>query len=282
MILSFKIFIYYLFFTLTIGGSIAYAKDTIVFAPLPLEDTKTIHLKFMPIIKYLEKKMQKKIVLDYNQNYNEILKKFMTGKVDLAYLGPLPYLSLEKQYDHTQALVNFKNKKGTISYTCSFVTFVSNQTQIENIKNETIALTQPLSTCGYLFVHDILNQANVNIQNNWYRYVGRHDKVALSVIRDEFSYGGLKSDIAKQYKHLGLKELKVSKPIPSFVLVANSQTLSAQEIKEIKESLLTATHYDFKTWHNSLSYGLQSTELRDYTHLRSIIKNIPLPEKGNF
>ena len=122
---------------------------TLVFAPLATKDIKSIHMQFLPMIRYLEKNLGVKIKIDYNSSYDTLLEKIISGKIDIAYLGPLPYLSLERKYPYLKPLVNFKNAKGEASYTCSFVSFISTLDPSKNMTDTKIALTQPLSTCGY-------------------------------------------------------------------------------------------------------------------------------------
>lgn len=141
--------------------STLYAKDTLTFAPLPMENIKTVFIQFNPMIKYLEKKLNKKIILDYNNNYADILKKIIEKKIDIAYLGPLPYIELKEKYPSTIPLVHFKSSDGKIFYTCSIITFGTSDTRIENIINKKIALTQPLSTCGYLSVDALLKNQKI-------------------------------------------------------------------------------------------------------------------------
>ena len=258
------------------------SNKVLTFSPLPMKDIQTIYLQFSPMIKYLEKKLNSKIKIDHSTSYDEVLDKFKAGKIDIAYLGPLPYLSLEEKYADTIPLVNFKNKKGKLSYTCSLVSFISNYSSIKDISNTKIALTQPLSTCGYLFVNNILKASNTNIEKNKYKYLGRHDKVALSVIRDEFSYGGLKSDIAEEYYHLGLKEIKRSKAIPNFILVGNAKTLEKDVIENIKKSMISVNKKELSKWHKSLKFGTKETNDNDYNHLRELIGSTKIPSKGNF
>lgn len=258
------------------------SNKVLTFAPLPLEDIKTIHLQFSPMIKYLEKKLNVKIEIDHNKSYDDILKKFANGKVDIAYLGPLPYLALDKRFNQTVPLVNFKNKFGKVSYTCSLVGFIGERDLLEEKTNLKVALTQPLSTCGYLFVNDILKKSNINIEENKYRYLGRHDKVALSVVRDEFLIGGLKSEIAKKYHHLGLEEIKVSNPIPNFILVGNGKTLDQKILDNLKSSMISVPKNELNTWYKSLKYGTRETNKDDYKHLRELIDSTVIPHESNF
>jgi phosphonate transport system substrate-binding protein len=255
---------------------------TLIFAPLPTKDIEDINTQFFPMIKYLEKKLNVKIQMDYNDDYDTLLEKFINGKIDIAYLGPLPYLTLEEKYPNTMPLVNFKNKKGEVSYTCSFVSFISNEESIENMTDTKIALTQALSTCGYLFVNDVLNNSNTNIEKNKYKYLGRHDTVALSVIRNEFKYGGLKTDIAQGYNHLGLKEIIRSKDIPGFILVGNSKTLDDKTLVNIKNIMLSIEKEESSSWNENIKYGTKEINNADYDYLRKLIKSTKISHESNF
>ena len=255
---------------------------TIVFAPLATKNLEEINTQFLPMTKYLEKQLNIKIKIEFINDYDTLLEKFINGKIDIVYLGPLPYLTLEEKYPHIVPLVNFKNEKGEVSYNCSFVSFISNKDTPSNMTNTKIALTQPLSTCGYLFVNDILNSLNTNIEENKYKYLEKHDVVALNVIRDEYKYGGLKSDIAEEYFHLGLKEIARSKPIPSFVLVGNSKTLDNTTLENIKNSMLFIDKKELSLWHKSMKYGTQETNSSDYNYLRNLIKNTKISHESNF
>ena len=255
---------------------------TLIFAPLPIKDIGDMHTQFLPVIQYLEKKLNVKIKMDYNSDYDTLLEKFISGKIDIAYLGPLPYLSLEERYSYAIPLVKFKNEKQEVSYTCSFVSFISTKNSLENIIDTKIALIQPLSTCGYLFVNDVLNSSNTNIEKNKYRYVNRHDTVALSVIRGEFKYGGLRTDIAEEYSHLGLKEIVRSKSIPSFMLVGNSKTLDNDMLTNIKNNMILIEEKELSTWHKSMKFGAKEANNSDYDYLRKIIKSTNISHESNF
>jgi len=228
--------------------SSVFAKDSLVFAPLPMEDTKTIFTQFDPMVKFLEKKLKKKIILDYNQNYADILKKFQENKIDLAYLGPLPYIKLKEKYILATPLVHFKSRNGNAFYTCSLISTSNTNIEIKDIKNKKIALTQPLSTCGYLSVNTLLKKEKSLLENNKYQYLGRHDSVALSVIRREFDFGGVKSSIAKKYTNLGLKELAKTPLLPSFSLIGNKATIQSDTLNQIIKIMKNIKKEETQYW----------------------------------
>lgn len=258
------------------------AKDTLVFAPLPIENRKTLFTQFDPMIKYLEGQLDKKIIIDYNKNYSDILEKFKQKKIDIAYLGPLPYIELKKYYSPALPLVHFNNSNGNKFYTCSLVTFATNDITIKNIKNKKIALTQPLSTCGYLSVEALLKESNNSLNHNKYKYIGRHDSVALSIIRGKYDFGGVKSSIAKKYSNLGLKELSKTSLLPSFTLVGNQKTISKKTLQKLVNVLKNTNKEELEKWGENISYGCSAAADEDYDSLRELKNNINIPIKGNF
>ena len=257
----------FLFFFLI--SSILFAKDTLVFAAVPITNKKNTFKTFYPMIKSLENKLNKKILFYYSDDYEEILKDFKNSKIDLAYLGPLPYIQLKNDYPFAQLLINFKNKENLSTYSCSLVKFLKN----ENMKK--VALTQGLSTCGYLSVNSLLNN---KLENYEYKYLGEHDEVALSIIRGEFDMGGIRTSIIKDYYHLGLEEISRTNNFPGMALVANAKTLDPVYLNEIKEILIDIKKDEFSLWGEDIKYGVNKSYDKDYDEVRTMMKNLIIPK----
>lgn len=68
--------------------------ETLTFAPLPMETPETVVKQVKPMLNHLEKALDIQVKIEFSSDYAEILGKFESGKLDLAYLGPLPYLTL--------------------------------------------------------------------------------------------------------------------------------------------------------------------------------------------
>ena len=62
---------------------------------------------------------------------------------DLAYLGPLPYVSLRSSYPNAEPLVHFLEKNGQASYSCALIS--AGEKLPHPLRDKTFALTQPLS-----------------------------------------------------------------------------------------------------------------------------------------
>lgn len=262
----------------------AAAADTLIFAPLPLESPGTVAAQWKPVLGHLEKSLGITLRIDYSASYGEILDKLHAGKIDLVQLGPLPYVRLRETFLQAEPIVHFNESDGRPDYTCALVAPAeAKQAQqgIRAIKGKTVALTQPLSTCGYFSADTLLRQAGGALEHNRYRYLGRHDAVALAVIRGEFEVGSMKTAIAKDHAGLGLVVIAESAPLPGFALVANTMTIKAERFAQIRQALLEADAETRSRW-GVYRYGVTAAQDGDFAAVRRMLGKTVIPEKGNF
>jgi len=256
--------------------------EHLTFAPLPMETPETVVKQVKPMLAHLEKATGVDIQIDYSSDYAEILQKFADGKLDLAYLGPLPYLTLRDRVSQATPLVHFKEKSGSATYTCAIVAPADAKPDLKNLKGRKVALTQPLSTCGYLSTDGLLRQAGSKLEDNLYRYLDKHDEVALAVTRGEFDLGGLKTAIGKKYAHMGLTVIAESAPLPGFALVANAKTVSKERMGQLRDALVAAEGDAIKTWGDNIRFGAVPAFDGDYDGLRRLRRQATIPNSGNF
>ncbi len=258
--------------------------QTLRFAPLPMQDPETVVREVKPMLEYLEERLGVTFTIDYNTSYSEILHNFAAGELDLAYLGPLPYVELRDQFPAVSPLVVFREPDGEAKYTCSVVMFADDRQPLRELAGQALALTQPLSTCGYLATESLLRHAGVSLEQARYRYLGRHDEVALAVVRGEFRAGGLKTTIARHYTHLGLVQISETEPLPAFALVANTTTVPPELRTRLTEALVAVQPRDnpedarlVRAWGESLRHGAQAVEDADYEPVRRLRRGVQIP-----
>ncbi|OJX72126.1 PhnD/SsuA/transferrin family substrate-binding protein [Magnetospirillum sp. 64-120] len=256
--------------------------ESLTFAPLPMESPETVVKQVKPMLAHLEKTTGIDIRIDYSSDYAEILQKFADGKLDLAYLGPLPYLTLRDRVAQATPLVHFKEKSGSATYTCAIVAPADAKPDLSRLKKHKVALTQPLSTCGFLSTDGLLRQAGSRLDDNLYRYLDKHDEVALAVTRGEFELGGLKTAIGRKYAHMGLAVIAESGPLPGFALVANAKTVSKERMDQLRDALVAAEGDTIKGWGDNIRFGAVAAFDGDYDGLRRLRRQANIPETGNF
>jgi len=256
--------------------------ETLTFAPLPMETPETVLKQFKPMLAHLEKTLNITFTIEFSSDYAEVLKKFADGKVDVAYLGPLPYLTLRDTIATATPLVHFKEASGSSTYTCAIIAPADTAPDLSRTKGRKIALTQPLSTCGYLSTDGLLRQAGSSLEENRYRYLDKHDEVALAVARGEFDMGGLKTAIGRKYAHMGLSIVAESPPLPGFALVVNARTVAKERRDQLRQALVELDPAEIKNWGDNIRHGAVPAFDGDYDSLRRLRRKAIIPGTGNF
>jgi phosphonate transport system substrate-binding protein len=270
------------FLVLLLLSALPAAGEPLVFAPLPMETPYTVAAQWKPLLAYLEEQLGVSLQIDYSGSNDEVVEKFAAGRLDLAYLGPLPYVKLRKRFPAAEPVVVFREKDGSATYTCALVAAADSRLDLKSLKQKRIALTQPLSTCGYFAAQGLLHQQGRALEENRYRYLGPHDTVALAVVRGEFDAGGVKTAIARKYAHLGLTVIAESPAMPGLALVANSKRLSAQRIEQIRQALLNAPAKVREQWGDNIRHGAAPASDSDYDGMRQLSIPAAIPSQGNF
>ena len=249
----------------------------IYFTPLPMKKTKKNVKDFLPLVDFLKKSIGIEIKFNNKNDYADILKGFENQTIDMAFLGPLPYAVLKSQYPYIKPIVSFKQKNGSIHYRCVLSKFAKDT--IDTSKPLKIALTQPLSTCGYFMSKKLLKETyNVKLKNQYYKYTMSHTNAILGALKGEFDLAGSTEMIANKFKSLGMQIVAKSELLPGFSIVVNTKTLSKKEIQQITNSLLKISDVEFKQWGGETKYGLKKANINLYNNLKLDYK---IPKKGN-
>lgn len=250
---------------------------TINFAPLPTKKASKNIQDFLPMNAYLKKKLNIDVKYVYKNDYQDILDGFKNGTIDVALLGPLPYVSLKKGYEFAKPIITFKQKNGSSKYRCVISKF--KEDKFDKNKQVKVALTQPLSTCGYLMTNILLkSEFGIELEKQKYKYTMSHTNALISVVKGEFLIAGAKEDITKQHKSLGIEIIGKSELLPGFSLVVNTKTLSKKQIDDIQKTILNVKKEIYKQWDGITSNGFEKSKLEDY-HILNV--DFVIPKKGN-
>ena len=268
-------------------SAIAAAPPALRFAPLPIEDPKIVAADFRPMLAFLEQRTGNAIALETFVDYGAILQGLREDRIDLAYLGPLPYVLLTERDEHFEPLVRFLNADGRSEYTCALARFGNYPRRLESIGGARLALTQPYSTCGYLATERMLRDAGQTLRHMRYFYAGSHTESILAVVRGDALVGSAKTDIAAKYQHLNIQIVAESAPLPGFVLVANRRTTTAAQRAAIRDALLSleprsepSDRATTASWGPAIRHGTIRAEDRAYDPVRRLYRALPdgIPE----
>ncbi|MGM0534274.1 MAG: PhnD/SsuA/transferrin family substrate-binding protein, partial [Campylobacterota bacterium] len=258
--------------------------QTLRFSPLPMYKSELVIKQYQGMFDYLKAQTGFDFEIIYYPDYDSLLQAIKEGKTDLAYLGPLPYASLLQQTDTTTPIVQFLDSKGQTSYTCSFITSKANENNTQNQSYEPLSLTQPLSTCGYFSIYQILQKQGLELSAMNYSYAGTHSAVVLEILLGESTSGGVKTSQYYTYKHLGLHELQRTDRYPGFLLVG-SKNITPKQTAVIQKALTRLDYFNnpgdrtmMQTWGADVRYGCKKADKSMYDKIKNKLQNITIPE----
>ncbi|NWF66833.1 MAG: PhnD/SsuA/transferrin family substrate-binding protein, partial [Campylobacterales bacterium] len=212
------------FIVITSFFQLLIAKE-LIYVPLPINHEESVIEDNKIFIDYVSKVINKPIKIKYIKKYDDIIKEFKENKIDLIQIGPLPYVTLKSEFSQIEPILFFKEKGGIDKYTCAIVSTFDGPTKVEEI-NSKIALTQPLSTCGYFLASYLLKNKNIDIDAIGYDYLGSHDDVIEHIILDRYKSGSVKTSVAEKYSNMSIKIVAESELLPSFVLAVNPSAIT--------------------------------------------------------
>jgi len=253
-------------------------KTTLNFSPLPIKNTSKNIQDFLPLTSYLENELNLTIKYSQHQNYQDIINDLKAGKIDIAYLGPLPFIALKKEYPQIKLLATINQNNGSTQYRCVLTKFKHDQ--IDTTIPIKVALTQPLSTCGYYMTQKLLKEnLGLELKEQKYDYTMSHSNAILSTLEGNYIVAGAKDSIAEKHKTLGMEIIAKSDPLPGFVLVANLQTISPEQFKSLQNTILNIDKNQYKKWKGLFSKGFSTPKDKEYENFDIDFNDIPL--EGN-
>jgi phosphonate transport system substrate-binding protein len=213
---------------LLLGLGVGARAEELRFAPLPMEPREVVEAQFRPMVRDMSRALGIPVTMVYVADYGELVEQFRLGRIDLAYLGPLPYVELRATFPKAEPLVIFREASGEPVYTCALVSMLDEVPRLAGLRDRRIALTQPLSTCGFLMTDILLRRHGSSLAQNQFFYAGTHSDALMAVARGSAHLAGAKTAIVRKFLKLGLEIRDESEPLPGFVLVANGLTVSAK------------------------------------------------------
>ncbi|MFN3751654.1 MAG: PhnD/SsuA/transferrin family substrate-binding protein [Thiobacillus sp.] len=218
-----------------------------VFVVHPYDTPSRIYARFRPLTLYLGGVLGRPVRLVIASTYDEQIEMIATGRADLAYIGPTPYVRARERGRVT--LLAGEAEGGQAFYQSAVVVRAdSPYQQLTDLVGKRVAFGAEISMSSAVAPKLILARAGVRRADlAEIAHLDRHERVALSVLHGDFDAGGLRLDIAKAYLPRGLRVLATSQPLPPHVIAASPRVIS-EDASRVRLALL----YPDATGHEAL------------------------------
>lgn len=251
-------------------GQITYKEVTpLILGVLETESPKNILINLNPLRKLLERELKRPVKIDFSFNFQELVDKIREKKIDLLLIDPATYCELKALYkEKIHPLVVPEGGEGEVSSV--FVTrYDSGIERIFDGLGKRLALGDERSSFSYFIPLSMLRDLGINLKDfSQVDLLGKDKKIVFSVLFKEYELGAVSENIAKKYLNQGLKIIKKSEKVPSFVIVLTENVIDKKEF--LKKVFIEKV--DPKVLDNLGIDGFRLVEDRDFDYIRVLIK----------
>lgn len=190
----------------------------------PFKPATQVVETFTPLANYLSTKIGVNVVVEVAQDYQTHIERVGSDLLDLAYMGPAPYVQLTKRYGlkrllARQAINGHPNFHGKI-----VVRRDSAIQALSDLRGRRFMFGDSSSTMAHLVPRFMLNQAGLTVEDfSLVGHVNDHVNIVLAVLAGEYDAGAVKEDVFFAYEAKGLRSIATSPPVSDHVFLAGDR-----------------------------------------------------------
>lgn len=216
---------------------LSWAAEPIVLAVHPYKSTSSLLKAFGPMADYLSQKLGRDVKLEISSNYEAHVQRIGENRVDVAYMGPAPYVNLVKKHGQKPILARQQINGQSIFQGKIIIRQDSSITELAGLQGKQFAFGDPGSTMSHLVPRYMLIKAGVPVDKlAGHAFLGSHDNVALGVLAGDYDAGAVKEAIYEKYQPRGLKALATTTAIPEHLFVTRSD-MDGETIASLRRAM---------------------------------------------
>lgn len=267
--------------------------DKLVMGIIPAEDNAEMLRAFEPVIEHVSEELGVEVEAYTATDYSGVIEAMRSGKVDVAWFGPLSYVLASEMAGAEAIAVQIKEEgKKDPTYKSLMVTQAGSDIEsIEDLRGGSFSFVDPASTSGNLFPRKAFAEAGIDPDEDLAEatFAGGHDASALAAKNGTVDAGAVANTVLEGMFEEGvIKEDEVriiheSEPIPESP-VAVREDLPQEAKERIKEVFINMTPEDVgqSTLGSEDAVGYVEATDEDYDVIRELVDtlNLDLEELG--
>jgi len=242
----------------------------------PYLDAETLIKRFQPLTNYLSLKLDTNIKVRVGKDYKSHIQAIGRNTLDIAYLGPSPYVKLVHQYGRKPLLVRLE-ASGKPTFAGHIIVRSDNKiSSLEEMENKFFAFGDKNSTMSSLVPKAMLQQKGITLDKlSGYHFYKGHKNVAIAVLAGDVDAGAVKEEVYYQFKNKGIRSLAKLPDISEHVFVTRSDMDPElqQKIRDLLLAINSPPEVDklLKPIKKKLT-GLVAVKDDDYNSLRELME----------
>lgn len=244
----------------------------------PFKPPTLLMKAFTPLASYLSERLGRPVVVQISKDYQSHIDLAGSDKLDIAYLGPAPYVQMTEKYGKKRLLARQAIAGSPTFHGKIFVRDDSPIQTLLDLRGKRIALGDPNSTMSNLLPRYLLLEAGITAKDlAGIGALSDHLNIVLAVLAGEYAAGGVKEDVFFAQQQRGLRAIATSPPISDHLFVA-SNSLDVNTVQILRSAMLTlATQPGGPAILQSVTdgiTGLEPVDDQNYDNLRMILQSL--------
>lgn len=225
---------------LLLSTRVAVARE-LLFSTHPFANPATIYRTFQPLLDYLSKETGTTITIKIAPSYVAHVNMVGSGKADLAFVGPSPYVRIKDKFGGVELLARFRMQDDASDKVVIICLDASPFNSIADLTGRTFAFGDHQSYGSHYLPRWLLDTNGVSMKDLVaYDFVKSHDNVILSVLHGDFAAGGVRLDVFKKYADRPLRVLSGPFLTPPHAMICRTD-LEPELKDKLRRSLLALT-----------------------------------------
>lgn len=194
--------------------------------------------RFTPLANYLSRSLGQPVTVRVGRNYEEHIEAIGTDSIDIAYMGPVPYVKLTETFGKKpllarQVINNDPYLRGEI-----IARRDSTIRALSDLKGKCFVLGDPNSTMSSVLPKIMLEQSGVRMTDLARTLVMEgHKNVALTVLAGDCDAGAVKREVYQEFAAKGLRVVAELPLVSDHLFVASSK-LPPSLIQKLRQAFL--------------------------------------------
>lgn len=232
--------------------------------------------RFTPLATYLGHELGIPVEVKIQKSYQDHIEIVGNDHADIAYLGPVSYLKISKNYGPKPLLARLEVGGTPFFHGMIVVRTEAKIKDLADLVGKSFAFGDPNSTMSYVVPRAHLKKGGIGLDLlGSYEFIGSHHDVALGVLGGYFDAGAVKEEVFAEYEKRGLRILSKSPPISEHVFVTRAN-LAPEQIVRLRKALMAINQSPQK---NEILHAIKKEVTgfspvvdEDYDELRELMK----------
>lgn len=194
--------------------------------------------RFTPLANYLARAIGRPVEVRVGRDYKEHINAIGDGTIDIAYMGPAPYVEMVKKFGKKPLLARQVINGDPYLRGEIIVRQDSPFRTLADLRGKCFLFGDINSTMSYILPQRMLERAGIPLSKlGSYQSLEGHKNVALAVLAGSCDAGAVKSEVFHEYESRGLRALAELPLVADHVFVASTRLPTSLVIK-LRELLM--------------------------------------------